>query len=253
MRPWRWATPPLGVEQWQQARDAYRQALEIAERTKLKDAARIAAVREAAAGAALMLARELFEQGKLNECIEMTGTIVFEDPQRKIVRKPSVAAAQASALAVSAALNLYDDAPEDKKPAALERLMELAKFTETNWPDLPEADDARIARGQAKLVVGQVRQAIDIFERVNPRSERYPLAMYSAGAELRESVPHGEVEARAAPATPSRWPPTGPRRSSGSPPVWKTCRNSSSRASRRRDISSKCNSSWRNSAWRGTR
>ena len=111
----------------------------------------------------------------------MVGGMVFEDPQKKIVRKHSAAAAQASALAVAAALNLYVDAPDDKKPAALEKLMNVAKFTETNWPDRPEADDARMARGQAKLVVRQVREAIDIFERVNPKSDRYPLAMYRAG------------------------------------------------------------------------
>jgi len=59
--------------------------------------------------------------------------------------------------------------------------MNVAKFAETNWPDRPEADDARIARGQAKLVAHEVREAIDIFDRVNPKSERYPLAMYRAG------------------------------------------------------------------------
>jgi len=30
-------------------------------------------------------------------------------------------------------------------------------------------------------VAGQIRDAIDIFERVNPKSDRYPLAMYRAG------------------------------------------------------------------------
>ena len=65
--------------------------------------------------------------------------------------------------------------------------MKLAEFTEKNWPDRPEADDARMARGQAKLVVAQARparrrcEAIAIFERVNPKSERYPVAMYLAG------------------------------------------------------------------------
>ena len=200
-----------------------------------------------------MLARELFEQGKLNECIEMTGTVVFEDPQRKIVRKQSAAAAQASALAVSAALNLYDDAPDDKKPAALEKLMELAKFAESNWPDLPEADDARIDRGQAKLVVGQVRQAIDIFERVNPKSERYPLAMYSAGPELRGPVLHREDEAgqRPRPQADGRRPEQGDRtahRRFGGPPQADRAGQAAAEALR-----SKCSSCWPKSAWRGTK
>ncbi len=84
-------------------------------------------------------------------------------------------------MAVAAALNLYVHAPADQKPAALAKLMSVAEFTEKNWPDRPEADDARMARAEAKLVVGQVRDAIDIFERVNPKSDRYPLAMYRAG------------------------------------------------------------------------
>ncbi len=170
----------LRVKQWEQARDSYRQALAIAGQTRLKDAAAVAAVREAEAGAVLMMAQDLFRQGKFNECIAMTAAVTFADSQRKTVRKPSRAAAQASALAVGAALNLYDAAPDDQKPAALERLMELAKFTETNWPDSPAADDARIDRARAKAIIGQLRAAIEIFERVNPLSERYALAMYSA-------------------------------------------------------------------------
>ncbi|MEN6458317.1 MAG: hypothetical protein ABFC63_05255 [Thermoguttaceae bacterium] len=170
----------LGAEQWESARDAFQQALAIAGRTKLKNAARLDAVREAEAGASLMIARGLFEQNKLGECIELTAKIIFEDADRKQVRKQSPSAAQASALAVRAALNLYRDAPADKRPAALERLMNLAKFTESHWPDLPEADDARMARGHAQVIVEDYRQAIDIFERVNPKSDRFPMAMYLA-------------------------------------------------------------------------
>ena len=126
-----------------------------------------------------MMACDLFNKGKLNECIDMVGKIVLDEDHN--VKKESAAAAQASALGVSAALNLYVAAPADKKPAALERLMKVAEFTEKNWPDKPEADDARMARGQAKLAVGKVREAIDVFDRVNPKSERYATAMYWAG------------------------------------------------------------------------
>jgi hypothetical protein len=97
-----------------------------------------------------------------------------------VVRKDSPKAAEAAALAVVAALNLYADAPEDKKPAALDKLTQLAQFVERNWPDRAEADDARVARGQAKLVAGKVLEAIEIFERVNPKSDRYLAAMYFA-------------------------------------------------------------------------
>ena len=114
---------------------------------------------------------------------------------------------------MAAALNLYAEAPDDKKPAALEKLTKLAEFTEKNWPDRPEADDARMARGQAKLVVGQVREAIDIFERVNPKSERYPLAMYLAGQYYGRSTRSKRRSPRR-PATTGRWRPTATRRSS---------------------------------------
>jgi tetratricopeptide (TPR) repeat protein len=108
----------------------------------------------------------------------MVRGIVFEDSLKRTVKKDSAAAASASALAVEAALRLYVD---DKTPDSLEKLARLAEFTEKNWPDKPEADDARMARGKAKLVVERVREAIDVFERVNPLSARYGLAMCLAG------------------------------------------------------------------------
>lgn len=175
------ADAAMSASQWEQARDAYRKALELADKKKRKDAAGVEAVREALIRAEFNIARDLFEKGRLNECMEMVSGIVFEDDEKKVVRKESIAAAQAAALAVTAALNLYVEASDDKKPAALERLVKVAGFAETNWPDRPEADDARMARGQAKLVAHQVREAIDIFDRVNPKSDRYPLAMYRAG------------------------------------------------------------------------
>ena len=88
--------------------------------------------------------------------------------------------------------------PQEQKPAALEKLMKVAEFTEKNWPDKPEADDARMARGQAKLVVGQVREAIDIFERVNPKSERYADGHVLGRAELLAALRDGKDEAHAA-------------------------------------------------------
>ena len=169
----------VASSEWEKALAAYNKGLEIAEKTKLRNPNGIATVREAAGRVQFMMACDLFNKGKLDECIDMVGKIVRD--QDGNVKKESAAAAQASALGVSAALNLYVAAPNDKKPAALERLMKVAEFTEKNWPDKPEADDARMARGQAKLAVGQVREAIDVFDRVNPKSERYATAMYWAG------------------------------------------------------------------------
>jgi tetratricopeptide (TPR) repeat protein len=168
--------------QWSKAVEWYALAMKLVAKLppKDRDPTRIDAVREAGNGAQFMVARDLFNKGKLNECIEMANKLVRDDGGN--VKKTSAAAAQAAALAVTAALDLYLQAPaEDKKAAALEKLMTLAEFTEKNWPDRPEADDSRMARGQAKLVAGEWADAIAIFERVNPKSERYPTAAYMAG------------------------------------------------------------------------
>jgi tetratricopeptide (TPR) repeat protein len=175
------ADAATAASQWDRARDACLKALEIARQQKRNDAEGIKTVQEALARARYNLACDLFQKGKLSECIDAVGAIVFADPQKKTVRMNSGTAAEAASLAVAAALNLYVHAPAEEKPAALAKLTSVAEFTEKNWPDRPEADDARMARAQAKLVVGQVREAIDIFERVNPKSDRYPLAMYRAG------------------------------------------------------------------------
>jgi len=102
---------------WSSALDAYGKALELAEKTKLKNPTGIAAVREAMGRVRLMLARDLFNKGKLDECVKMAGKIVHDEQGN--VRTDSAAAAQASALGVSAMLNLYVATPEARKPAAL--------------------------------------------------------------------------------------------------------------------------------------
>ena len=171
---------------WQQALDAYRKAVELAEKTKLKNPTGIAEARDAIDRIQLMLARDLFNTGKFDECVALVRKIILDEQGN--VKSQSVTAAQASALGVAAVLNQYMAASEAEKPAALARLMKSAEFTQKTWPDRPEADDARMYLGQAKLVVAQtkagaeqVREAIAVFERVNPKSERYAVAMYLAG------------------------------------------------------------------------
>ncbi len=85
----------------------------------------------------------------------------------------------AASLAVSAALSLYVKGTD--KPAALARLTTIAEDAIERWPNKAEADDARIALGQASLARGDLPAAIAIFEHVNPRSQRFPSAMYLAG------------------------------------------------------------------------
>ncbi len=170
----------METHEWSRALEWYGLALKLAAKTTGKDPPRVDVVQEQINRAQLMLVRELFNSGKLTQCIEAVDKIVHDDAGK--VRQNSAAAAQASAVAVTAALNLYADASgEDKKAAAAEKLVKLAEFTEKYWPDSPEADDARMARGQAKLVAGQIGDAIAIFERVNPKSDRFPMATYMAG------------------------------------------------------------------------
>lgn len=169
--------------QWAKALEAYEKAIKMAEKAKRKDPAGVAAVSEAMGRVQCMMARELFNKDQFGECMEMVRKIVCDADGN--VKKDSAAAAQASALGVTAALNMYVAAQKTKNAEeiqkSLDTLGKVADFTEKNWPDKPEADDARMARGQAKLATGQDREAIDIFDRVNPKSERYALAMYMAG------------------------------------------------------------------------
>jgi hypothetical protein len=118
------------------------------------------------------LALTLYSEGKLSESLRGAEQIVHEHPD-------GAAAPAAGSLAVSAALSLYARA-QDKKPA-LQRLDAIAQEMIRRWPDKAEADDARIALGQASLVRGEFAAAASAFENVNPRSLRYSAALYLAG------------------------------------------------------------------------
>ncbi len=90
-------------------------------------------------------------------------------------------APKAAALWVRAALHSYANAHEaPDKEAALAELAAATKTVIDSWPDKPEADDARIALGQASLVQGKPAEALQAFEQVNQRSLRYPLALLVA-------------------------------------------------------------------------
>ena len=51
---------------------------------------------------------------------------------------------------------------------------------EETWPGKPEADDARMMLAQADLVQGKIDQALAGFEKIDPRSQRYPNALLLA-------------------------------------------------------------------------
>lgn len=159
---------------WQEAAASYAQALSLAEKTNLKDTERIHKAQESLANARLMAARQAFSEGKLDEAIAAAREVIRNSPD-------SSAAPLAAALAVGAALELFAAAPEAQRPDALERLKKMADYTMAKWPGKPEADDARMALGQASLVSGKADEALKVFESVNSKSERYARALYLIG------------------------------------------------------------------------
>jgi tetratricopeptide (TPR) repeat protein len=159
---------------WADALAGYRRALEFSD--KVKDAARVQAVRDQLAYARSMVAEDLFRQGKYEECLAAAEQLVKEFQGTPI-------GPAASALAVHAALALYQvalqtDATGEKREAALNRLIQIANFTTNTWPNKPEADDARMALGQASLVIGKADEALEIFQKVNPKSACFPVALF---------------------------------------------------------------------------
>ena len=78
----------IGTRRW----TPISKAIDIAEKTKLKNPGGIAAVREAIGRVQFMIARDLFNKGKLSECIELAGKIVRDDQgnvqDRRARRRP---------------------------------------------------------------------------------------------------------------------------------------------------------------------
>ena len=164
-------------DQWEQAAAGYARALEIAASVKLKDQKRLTELAAALANAKYMVALRLFQENKLEECMSQVGKLFQED-------KRAPAASMAGSLAVAAAFRLFQAVPAnetEKQQAALSRLEKIARMTETTWPSKAAADDARMVLAQVSLVQRKFDEAIDVFEKVNPKSERYPLALYWAG------------------------------------------------------------------------
>ena len=168
---------------WDDAVRGYETALQFAAKlspqaqAKIKD--RVKAVREQIAQIKLLLARQLFRENKLPECLEALKLV-----QEKY--RETTAAPEASALAVTALFNQFvgvpnDAASKEKKKAAMERVIAAAHLTADNWPGRPEADDARMDLGILYIFCGDTKQALKQFDSVNPKSERYPKALYMGG------------------------------------------------------------------------
>lgn len=157
---------------WASAVAGFRHALKLSEKVRVKDKQRVSQ-------AHLHLQQNLYRQasalstgGKYQEAMQMFDSLVNEYPT-------SALAPQASAAAVHSALNIFSTSKD--KEAALKQLNTAANKTIERFGSKAEADDARLALGQANLLQGNTNEAIKRFEAVDPHSERYPAALYLAG------------------------------------------------------------------------
>ena len=164
------------AEQWTDAMTAYARAIEIARTAKvgIPKPERVAEAQEALARCQFMVARDLANKEKYQEALELAGAVVRQN-------KESPIAPAASELGVKAAFGLYLGAAQENKESARERLVKIAEYTIQNWPGKPEADGVRILLGQLSVSTGKVEEALKTFESVNPKSDRYPVALHMAG------------------------------------------------------------------------
>jgi tetratricopeptide (TPR) repeat protein len=167
--------------QAEQARDAYKKALQFAEKKGVANESKLHDAIEGLCKAQLRLSVAAYKKKNYADCLAMLDQTIYSDAEKKTARKDSPTAAVAASFAVNVALQIYADAPQDKRAAALADLQARAKAVEDGWPTRPEADDARMALARVQYSLGKVREAVEVFDKVNPQSERYPMAMYRAG------------------------------------------------------------------------
>lgn len=169
------AREAVAAGDWEAAVKAYGEAVALGEKARLaKDKAALEEARHSLHAAEFRVAGKLLQEGKVAEAGQEFARIAREFPTTRV-------APAAAAMSVKAALTLYATVPAAEKEAALAELNRRADYTLSQWPDKAEADDARIAKGQAALVKGQFAEALRVFESVNDRSERYPMGLYLAG------------------------------------------------------------------------
>ncbi len=157
-------------QDWPAAAADFARALEL--KTSVTDIKRVADATLRLDQSSYQIAAANYTAGKYEEALAAAQSIVT-------VRPDGVMAPAASSLAVSTALAAYVRSSD--KQTGLAQLTKIANDTVARWPDRPEADDARIALGQAELVQGNLTAAVEAFEHVNPRSLRYGAAMFLAG------------------------------------------------------------------------
>lgn len=164
------------LQQWANAITYYDRAVALSKEPgpRMPKPERVTEVRGEIVKCKYMQAWDLFGKDKYQESLDLSGQIVRDS-------KDSPVAPAASELAVKAAFGLYSNATPDKREAARDRLIKVAQFTLDNWPGKPEADGVRILLGQVSITMGKADEGMAMFEKVNPRSERYPVALHMLG------------------------------------------------------------------------
>ena len=135
---------------------ALEQAVEFA--PKAKDKKQVNDVKDLLDKMHFRRALALYTEGKYDEAWKIVAPLAK--------KTDNDVAPSAASLGVSCALSIYQSAED--KDAAMKKLTAISDYTIKTWPDKAEADDARIALGQASLMQQDFAKAIEVFENVNP-------------------------------------------------------------------------------------
>ena len=159
----------LAGRQLAEAETNYNQALKLA--TEAKNQKLIVESRHRLTRVRLAQAAGLYTSGKLEEAIEVAGSVARED-----LDDPS--SGRGAVLALSAAAAQYAAAEAGKKAEEFQRLKSSVDFVLKRWAGRPEADDARITLGQAQLLGGDKAAGMATLGQVDTRSRRYPSVLF---------------------------------------------------------------------------
>lgn len=162
--------------QWKDAAAGFARALQMSD--GVKDAARVADVRNALAQSRLKIALQLAQENKLQESLKALGEVVREHQDTPSGPLAAVTAAKVAFALYSA---VRADQPVEKQKA-LTRLQSIVELTEKNWPGKPEADEARLVLASVSVSERRFDDALRVCENVNPKSDQYRSALYLAAS-----------------------------------------------------------------------
>ncbi len=149
---------------WADSATAFTKTLTLGDKAKDNDKMR---------KARFQLAYAYLMTGKTDDVIKTCDEIIKENPNDPL-------SPQAGALKVQAALQVYQTAKDKAEP--LTKLKLVADEVIRTWKTRPEADDARIALGQAMLSASDMDGSLLHFDGVQKESERYPQSQFFSGS-----------------------------------------------------------------------